>query len=758
MIKEFSNVDDNIYEEFHAATETDVVNFDPNKDNQIFFGKEVSVNYENYGEGWSSYWSLSSYWYYPATTLTYISATTLNLTFSYQYYPSDYYTPSAPDVVNAPEWHNLFYAEKGGLTPPVTYTADYSQLIRLDTVYMVPMTPTVSANISQVAWTTLFLHYSWEICHRVDAPITRTEWLSPGIFYDILYYRNEDPYWTYYARFKEDTPAEGAWAFGAHPLNAHLYLRKEETGSVSLYTTLFMDAWFKHLKECDYGHIKLYYEGEEWIDEDVNDGVWINWIPDYGRYYFIMDAYSSQPLSPELHAEFSFTITSGTEDYKPPMITIHFPSMNDDCTHPPGEIWGLLYVFDESPITSASLEYSTDDGATWKEATLTLVEEHEAEEGYTVYIYEFTIPELRGCYLTLRTTAVDEAENSITQTVKRGIYITWGKLYLFAGEPADIPPSPLRIWYRSMDTEETWSSWKLAAGPWVDCLRTIVYNDRLYLFASEPAGPTDRVWYRSMDASGSWSSWKLVAGAWVENFQPIVYNDRLYLFAREDSGCIWYRSMDADETWSSWKIVAGTWTLDFQLIVYNDRLYLFARDWDGSIWYRSMDASGTWSSWKLAAGPWTCLPFQLIVYNDRLYLFAGEYCEGVEAYRVWYRSMDAGGTWSGWKLAAGAWVDYIYRTIVYNNRLYFFASEENGRIWYRSMDTSETWTNWKIAAGSWAGNFQPIVYNNRLYFFVSESAGSYYKVWCRSMDTSGTWSSWKLVAGAWVSRFQPIVY
>ena len=82
---------------------------------------------------------------------------------------------------------------------------------------------------------------------------------------------------------------------------------------------------------------------------------------------------------------------------------------------------------------------------------------------------------------------------------------------------------------------------------------------------------------------------------------------------------------------------------------YNNRLYMFVRGNTNDIYYRSMDAQGTWGGWTMMVGGTSISP-SIAACNGKLYLVVKD----VYNYYIWMRSMDSTEAFNDWtKLAGG---------------------------------------------------------------------------------------------------------
>jgi len=400
------------------------VSFDPAKPNQVFASKRTSVSWWEPGL-WDFQWT--SLWYYPATALTYMTNTFLRASFSYEYYNMEYFNVAYPSIIDAPEWHNLIYWEDG-VTPPVTYVADYSSLVRRATEYRVPMAPKLAAYLVQHKWSP-FEVVSSEIDWVINVPRERVEWLTPGVYYQTFYWKYRDPPWTstpywFFAHWpflKEYYPpsARITEAFGGHPLSTHFHVYADPY-YLYMVTDIFMDTYGHTLWWVDKGHMRVYRDDSLIFDGDIWDAQRYWWgDPRPARYRVVIDGWSEQCLSTTLHTELEFTVVNEAEDYAPPTLHIMVPGLDLNNTHAAGEV--IVYVYVDDPRYSSeanvTVEYSVDDGITWNNATPL------ARPVYAGAPYPFYLGVLNDTYVSLRVNATDLAGNKISQTTIRGFYV-----------------------------------------------------------------------------------------------------------------------------------------------------------------------------------------------------------------------------------------------------------------------------------------------------------------------------------------------
>jgi subtilisin family serine protease len=404
------------------------VNFDPAKPNQVFAAKCSSISY--YGSTNYYWWSLqlTSLWYYPSTALTYMTSTTLDVSFSYEYYNMDYFNVASPDVIDAPEWHNLVYWESG-ITPPTTYVADYNSLVERKTDYRVPMTSKLAACLTQHKWSP-FGWMSDEFTWIMNVPRSRVEWLTPDVYYSTYYSKYRDPPWAYtpyWGYYGDDCYSIGKIyeAFGAHPLSTHFYIWAsiEDTYSdLYIWAHFFQDSYghfFYNWERWPAGHIKIFRNDTLIYESDESDTIWYEFYdePIPSKYRVVMDGWSGQYLSQLQHTELEFTVVDESHDYAPPNLYMIVPGLDLNNTHAAGEVVLNVYVDDPRASSEAdvTVKFSVDGGETWMDAKRL---KRQAGEPYS-----FSLGRLSDTYVSLRINATDAAGNRISQTVINGFYV-----------------------------------------------------------------------------------------------------------------------------------------------------------------------------------------------------------------------------------------------------------------------------------------------------------------------------------------------
>jgi hypothetical protein len=143
----------------------------------------------------------------------------------------------------------------------------------------------------------------------------------------------------------------------------------------------------------------------------------------------------------------------------------------------------------------------------------------------------------------------------------------------------------------------SWSGWASIQTSDYGTPDVAVYGGRLWLFLQYSS-----VFYKTFNGS-TWSSIATIPGDASTNMKStaVVYNKRLYVFATDFGGAInrnWY---DGKE-WSGWAPVVGAGTPDpSDALVYGNRLWLFTRKSNSEIYSNKYNGS-SWSGWVEVAG------------------------------------------------------------------------------------------------------------------------------------------------------------
>jgi hypothetical protein len=351
---------------------------------------------------------------------------------------------ACPQVIDAPEWHNLIYWQSG-IAPPVTYVADYSSLVKKVTEYKVSMTPKLAAWLVQHKWSPLEW-WSIEFVWVMNVPRARVEWLTPDVHYHAMYGKLQDPPWIstplwffqdyWWLEYPPSTEVHEKW--GQHPFQTWL------DGSESyLYGHVFVDSsliphCFHNWERYPAGHVKVWRNDTLIWEGDVDDYFWIDLgrQPYPSRFKIAVNGSSGQYLSTYSYYEYQFVRSGPGGCWFPRTPPVWINGLDLNNTHAAGDVEGCIPLISRIPFTlddysllhNITLEYSMDDGATWRSVPLVpsniTLPVTIAGASITVPGYRFAITNLSDVYVSLRLNVsytVNEARQS--QTIIRAFYV-----------------------------------------------------------------------------------------------------------------------------------------------------------------------------------------------------------------------------------------------------------------------------------------------------------------------------------------------
>ncbi len=364
--------------------DTYAINFDCNKIGQIISEKFDEVYYTgNVSVTFASHRS------YPNETETYITPTnSFKSIFIYSYYPEEYYNESNPSLINAPEWHKLLY-NLSSVTENVTFVADYDKLVERSADYKVAMKPELASWYYHTWHPDMW--FSITSIYEMNAPLHRTEWLSPcpvsykGGYEQYAKWWNETyPDWSYDI-LEKSYPAgsKPRYAIGEHPFKSGVKIDIPRKGTLGIYGTISEDTYgnsFANESRCNItefdnfiiwnpgvsGNLTVIKDGEVVIDHvDIWDYFFNStYFEGTPNFKVIIQGNSSSRLSTYTRTEMEFT-ADPARDYQPPEVTMKVLGSDLNNTVPGGDVKARMDVEDESNISDATLEYSLDNGTTW---------------------------------------------------------------------------------------------------------------------------------------------------------------------------------------------------------------------------------------------------------------------------------------------------------------------------------------------------------------------------------------------------------
>jgi subtilisin family serine protease len=419
------------------------ISYSPLVSNQIiaWFSNRISYGYYNETHGYYSY-EFGDSWYYPKTTDVYITSTDLLFSTYYQHYDKSYLNIPDPSVLLAPELYSICFYQKG-INQSKVINFDKSQLAKVDKDYRVALTPSISAWIERDAYVSLFPYYAWlpGLMWEITSPKRIIEWLSPSIDayigYDVWYEKHSDqpnvntPYfvfsgWEYYP-----SPGNYYVATNSHPLSSNIDIgvRSHGSGNIagfSIWTDVFQDSrppYFYDTLLSDNGRLVVKRNGTIIIDtEEFYDyyGMEIDNLQLPARFEVELYGRSNLYLSTNMYTKIQFDvpINGDYHIWDPFSIIIEDLDLNNTANE---RYFRVHYWLRNITNTlSSSLEYSVDDGVTWRQAIIS--GPFRVSSTLQEYYADFSIRD-GGCYVSLRISSQGENYQNISSTIIKAFYV-----------------------------------------------------------------------------------------------------------------------------------------------------------------------------------------------------------------------------------------------------------------------------------------------------------------------------------------------
>jgi subtilisin family serine protease len=427
--------------------------FDPAAPNQKIAGTTYKLEFEPpYGN--PGFAGLTDY---PSSFDMYIGMTSGHVMFGYKYYPESAYNASDPFFVNAPTWVDLLYYSHG-ISYPLSFTADYSQIVHKTSTYAVKVSPNKKALIGFSKYSKAFNDgFDFETLFWMTLPQRRTELLSPDIYYSQtleveprgsgnLNFISPFPYSPYIGwpipEARESYPGR-SWPAGQSfeetwngILSSELNLYADSADSAQVFGSVFIDGYLHHFQDATRpiaGYITATKDGTTLFSDTLSDLYSLSVpISGFGTYDFNIQGTQTQPLSTRTTANFTVNIGSAGL-LLPPLI--EFRSSQIDLYNTATGSPVHMHVRVETPsslVTDVSLKYSINDEASW--ITVPTSGTGDPKE------FVADLPLSASGYASLWATASDGNGNTVSQIVKRAF--------------AYVAPKPTRISsnaYNSLD-------------------------------------------------------------------------------------------------------------------------------------------------------------------------------------------------------------------------------------------------------------------------------------------------------------------
>jgi len=414
---------------------------------------------------------------YPSSSDMFVGSTSAHALFNYQYFPGSAYNPADPDFIAATSWGDLQYYIHG-ISEPIVWVADYSQIVVKSTQYSAKLNPSARTlnmmlwpynkawfdsqrNLGRPFWMDMQSNY------YTFLPQARTEFLSPDTYYSEMVTLNQ--IW----------PPPGAWVTLQSPLPVGLYglyeVRETWPGrvwepgesfaetwngifssqlnlvvdspySTSMIGSLFMDSYL-HAFGDNAGEVtgKLTVRKEGYsFSTDLYNYPFSLTVPIDGFGSYIVNIHGTQgcePLSTETDANYTLSIQSNGL-LLPPLIEFRssqidlYNTATGGSGSPPVQI-DLRVDTPSSIVTDVTLNYSMDDGASWN--PVQVVATGDPRE------FVADLPLSAPGYVSLWATARDGNGNTVSQIVKRAFAVRPPPPYMARITAITVVPDPSNV-------------------------------------------------------------------------------------------------------------------------------------------------------------------------------------------------------------------------------------------------------------------------------------------------------------------------
>lgn len=412
---------------------TNTVAFDMNKAGLLLASSAVQLYYI-VGSWWQWLWFYSILQYPSASTFR-VSSTAMNATFHYSYFPSSAYDLGNPSNVNSPEWYDLLYASSG-ITGSTNYQADYSTIVQKSSTYSVNLSPKIGANRFSLVYTKQFdvngMTPSWyaniAMNWQMTLPQARVEYVSPNTYYDQYLQKVSDLPGKMTPSIYYGGPWE-SWGVGQKvsevwnsALSTNLYgYTDPSNGYVEFYGHAFKDSYRHNFAEYDRypaGTITILKGAQTLVsNQQIGDSYDYWFYTGAGTYTVNIDGTNNQALSMHTTASFTLNVPSALGDVYAPLILFRPQGLDLNNSISAGNVVLDIGVADPYVATTATLQYSIDDGVTWNSLTLVPIGAN---------WYSGNLGSLQSAYVSLKSTASDTAGNTVSQTTIRAFRVGGG--------------------------------------------------------------------------------------------------------------------------------------------------------------------------------------------------------------------------------------------------------------------------------------------------------------------------------------------
>jgi hypothetical protein len=349
-----------------------------------------------------------------------------------------------PSVLNAPELYSIPFAAKG-VYENKTVSYSKSELARVVKDYKVALTPSIAALFWRGAYGWYSYGYDWDFWapsmrFTITAPKRLVEYLSPwpqniSLWYPVGYEKKRDqpnvatPYFLYVGWEHYPVAGDYSIATNRHPLAPEISIDVygSNVATLDAWTDIFQDF---HVYKIDssvifdwdtlwweYGILTIKRNGTVIFNGSFYGWQWVNLnnLPLPAKFEFDLYGQSNLGLSSNAFTKIEFEVPVNGSYYTwDPIWCIFVNGLDLNNTHIGGNITGYIITnmnLQQTPSVT-SVEYSVDDGATWKLAQINSV------APYNFSFFLSNVP--GGSYVSLR---INLTNPKMSYTVLRGFYV-----------------------------------------------------------------------------------------------------------------------------------------------------------------------------------------------------------------------------------------------------------------------------------------------------------------------------------------------
>lgn len=174
---------------------------------------------------------------------------------------------------------------------------------------------------------------------------------------------------------------------------------------------------------------------------------------------------------------------------------------------------------------------------------------------------------------------------------------------------------------------------------------------------------------------------------------------------------------------------------------------------------------GLWSNTTAMPGP--LMGHAAVNYNDRVYVIGGTNSNGIDTKKVWYASVNASGSLSGWtETASLPKAMSQHSSVAYNGRIYVIGGNSAGSgiadVYYALVNGDGTLGAWNVATSlpAFLQRHSSVANNGYVYVFAGNSTGGCCTSTVRyaPINADGTLGVWANTTSLFYGQEIPVVF